>query len=63
MNILKLVLLTIITIALSACGESSDKSTGSAAVKDAAANMEAATEEAKEEAEKRAQELEDLENQ
>jgi len=63
MNILKLVLLIFCTITLSACGESNDNSTASDAANEAAAKMEAASEEARAEAARRAQELEDLENQ
>ncbi|MDG1708015.1 MAG: hypothetical protein P8H03_04595 [Emcibacteraceae bacterium] len=63
MNILKLVLVTFFAISLTACGESNESSSVSDAANEAAAKMEAATEEARAEAAKRAQELEDLENQ
>lgn len=63
MNTIKLLLITLCTLAISACGDNNDNSTASEAANDAAANMQAATEEARKEAARKAQELEDLENQ
>ena len=63
MNTLKLALITSFIALLSACGDSNEKSSMSDAAENAASSMETMTDEAREEARKRAEELEDLENQ